>query len=501
MKFALLLIFSILIIKVSSQDQLSINYNLSENKADYYSTIIYDNNSYFVSTFQRNHETNDFGQGLEILSIAIDGGINWIYQKFPSTNDEDFLGEEENMILHDNKLYCVYSIINDESNKEILFIVLTPEGEEIISKRLAIEGNLSLAGGIISFKESIYILCRSTESEIKLLQLDENYNIVNTFTHQAPIANDIYLAGSDSEILISYSSWDNFNNEFNCLILDEDLEIKNHFVDFSVTETLSNISAIKTSDDGYLFTWVKDLSSTLYDTFPYPTVLYKFNKNLEMEWEYTFINLAAKQFSGVIENENGDIFGYGASDKLYAFDIPPFPLNLYSGWCFLIDKNGDLKWERNIFDKRYELFSSFHSGKQIKNGFALVGLVDDYDINSNPVNDPSAWLLSLDQDGCWNKDCSEDIIIDNNGVTEVKSLKHNTIRIYPTLISDHLKIISDEPIRYFRVISSEGIILFNTNNYEDQKTINCKSLNSGLYFLQIFDKNRELIFTEKFIKL
>lgn len=486
------------------QEEISINLNFSHKKADYLATIILENDVVYGATRQRDFEVdNETFLGLQITKMDLYGNTIWADSIVPTDVTEFFLAEEANMILHDDHLFSIYSIITPSTEKEFLFNKHTTDGEQLLSKRIPINGDLSLVSGIVLFNELIYVIQESTGNKLELLEFDENLNLLDSYSISAPIGNDFSLSSSQDKLVVSYSSWNNFNVDFNCKVYDENINLVDGFKDFSISEISSQISALPTTDGGYVFTWSKDLSYSLFDTFPYPTVVYKYNSDFEQEWEYTFYDKSAKQFIGTFITDEGNIFGYGASDELYIADIDPSPLNTYSAWCFLLSPEGELIWERAIFDERYSLLNGFFTAVQYGDHFIMGGLVDEYDPTTNPVNDPSSWLLSLDKDGCWNGNCKEIIIIENDSLsyTDVENFSIPNIDIYPSPAIDFVKI--DTPFKKFnlQVFNASGNTIFTEEIMRSSYRLNVADLPSGIYYILLSDHETGRKYLERVIKL
>ncbi len=504
MKNLLLFTFILFSLTLSSQNEISINLNFSNKKADYLATVLVHDDHVYGATRQRDFEIdNETFLGLQLTKLDLRGNVIWTDSIIPSDIDEFYLAEEENMIIHDDTIFSIYSIISSSSEKEFLFNKHTIEGELIDSKRIPINGNLSLVAGIVLFNDLIYVIQESTPNKLELLEFDQNLSLLDSYPISGAIGNDITLSSSEDYLILSYSSWNAFNNEFNCKIFDKDLNIVEDFNDFSISEISSNVSAIASSDGGYIFSWSNDLSHTLFDTFPYPTVIYKYDEDFQKLWEYTFVHKSAKQFIGTIETEEGNIFGYGASDELYTFDLSPSPLNAYSAWCFLLSPDGELIWERAIFDHRYMLLNGFFSGVEHEDQFILGGLVDAYDPNSTPINDPSSWLFSIDKEGCWNGNCNDIILIENDSinVTNAQDLPTLSIQIYPNPTIHELNI--KTPFNQFElnILSASGHSIHSERVRSRTKRFDFEELPSGFYYIIISDLETRQKYIQRIFKI
>ena len=503
-KILSIVILSLFSLVLFSQEEISLNLNFSQKKADYLATVAVHEDFVYAATRQRDFEIdNETFLGLQITKMDLNGSIVWADSIIPTDINDLYLAEEANMIIYEDHIYSIYSIISDSPEKEFLFNKHTTAGERLISQRIAIDGDLSLVSGIVSFNDLIYVIQESNTSKLELLEFDENLNLMNSYAILAPIGNDFSLSSSEDYLIVSYSTWNTFNVDFNCKVYDKNLNTVESFNDFPISEISSQISASSSVDGGYIFSWTKDLSYALYDTFPYPTVVYKYNNELEQEWEYVFYHKSAKQFIGTFETEEGNIFGYGTSDELYTFDITPSPLNAYNAWCFLLSPNGELLWERAIFDERYMLLNGFFTGIEYQDHFILGGLVDEFDPNSNPINDPSSWLLSIDKDGCWNGNCEDIIIIENDSLsyTDVEDFSIPSIHIYPSPAIDIVNI--KTPFQEFdlQLINAAGNTVITEKRFGSEQTLNMESQPSGHYYIVLFDAKTGRKYVERIVKM
>lgn len=198
-------------------------------------------------------------------------------------------------------------------------------------------------------------------------------------------------------------------------------------------ETLGFVNVFETADGGFMVAWQNDLSESLSDTFPYPTAVYKLDSLANVEWEYVFANRVDKSHISAVKVEGDKMFGVGITDYFY-FEVDPD--RIIDGWCFLINASGELHWERSISDVRESYGCRFWHGVKAENGFVLVGDIDRKNPSGVPfLNDPDVWFLTLDENGCWNGNCEEHIIItgDSTSITDTESpaLPSEELTLYP----------------------------------------------------------------------
>lgn len=83
--------------------------------------------------------------------------------------------------------------------------------------------------------------------------------------------------------------------------------------------------------------------------------------------------------------------------------------------------------------------------------------------------------------------------------SEIKDTNTSKINMYPTLVSDILNVVTNEPIDNISIYNSIGIKIKNINSIES-KSINVRNLSSGNYFISVQLKNtrkENLRFTKK----
>jgi hypothetical protein len=83
-----------------------------------------------------------------------------------------------------------------------------------------------------------------------------------------------------------------------------------------------------------------------------------------------------------------------------------------------------------------------------------------------------------------------------NGTTGINNAANNDIQLYPNPVTNILNVIATEKVNV-AIFSIDGKKLM---GQKDAKNINVSNLVSGMYLIQVYGENNNLLKTEKFIK-
>lgn len=274
-------------------------------------------------------------------------------------------------------------------------------------------------------------------------------------------------------------------------------------------EPLTSVNIYETNDKGFMLAWQKDLIFSLSDTFPFPSAIYKLDSLANVEWEYVFAHKAAKQHISTVKVSGGKMLGIGATDYWRVNNI--YPERWADGWCFLIDTEGNLLWERSIADIRDSYGGRLWHGLETDNGFVFVGDIDKDNPTGVPfLNDPEVWFLTLDENGCWNGNCNQYIVItgDTTSITDTGEPEKasNEIKAYPNPTDGILTIECEncrgqEMPRTVQVFDSNGRKIMETSLYAPKSIINLTHLDNGVYIINILSSSGQYFTSKKIVVL
>jgi len=165
------------------------------------------------------------------------------------------------------------------------------------------------------------------------------------------------------------------------------------------------------------------------------------------------------------------------------------------GWIVKVAENGDSLWMRNY---NFEGINIVYELKDIKEDLEgnLIMVGEYRDISGGDVGQ-KAWLLKVDQYGCLVPDChlvsTEDVYSE-----EVNLL------LYPNPAKDYLSFYcSFSPLWKevtYSITDNQGHLLYHSSHLMNNTTnVNSvDNLSSGIYFLNLFNRN-QIVKTEKFM--
>ena len=421
------------------------------------------------------------------------GNVVWtkVYDGGADTLFHDFL--LRTFVVRNDTVYTAsYVRINDSWG--IRLVVFNEMGEILNTKDLAIPNNHLFIRGMI-FSDNTLILIGSLvvlgERSVFIRQFDLGFNLLaeKELGHtNKPIYNmDLKKAMDGGYLLVYEESVISPQEKTLIYKLDDQFNIL-HSKEMPISENPGGaVNIIEVEENSYMVAWNKDLSYTLYDTFPYPATIYKLDSLFNVEWEYVFVHKAVKEHISFVKTSEGNLFGAGATDYFVVHDIYP-NRGLGDGWCFLMDTDGTLLWERTIADNTKDPISGiFRYGIETINGFAIAGEIGI----TNDARTQDVWLLTLDENGCWNGNCNEYIIItgDTTSITGTDDvlLTKGSIKSYPNptggVLTIEYKDTDVKKNRSVKVSDMDGKIVAGFNLIAPKSTINLSHLGKGIYFV------------------
>ena len=415
---------------------------------------------------------------------------------FSVDNNSNLYPNARTMVLHNDTIFIANEVWKTD-HKEIRLMSINMNGDELTTvdfyptyDQILLRGMIGDDNGLWVYTKEVY----QSQASIHILHFDFQFNLLEDKYLGDPSLfkfSTFLKKHSDGGFITTYAEDTGLNStEVVISKLDEELNVLWTNKILPSTWNFSSAQIMETNDNGYMLAWQKDLSYALSDTFPYPTAIYKLDSTATtVEWEYFFAHKSSKEHYSITKTSEGSLFGVGGTDYFEINGI--FPERFLDGWCFLIDSNGNLIWEKNIADIRYEGGGSFWHGIEIDGGFAIVGGINDTFPDYDPfINNPQVWFLTLDDNGCWNGNCDKNIVINGEVSTSVNNTLQptSTVSIFPNPGPGILTIEYDERDgrfckRKMQLSDSKGNIITTFELIAQKSIINLSHLPNGTYFL------------------
>lgn len=458
--------------------------------------IIEKNERFFIlSVSFCNPLTLDFCQ--ELMEIDHLGNVVW-KTILDSSPHKSMSPNSHNMAIIGDSIFTAGMIWKDTS-VEIRLMCYSTQGQLLFSRDVYIPHKnsrfLIFGGGIINNEYLVYgFLTNETGDKVYISRFDLNFDDIDLhYFGNSKVKNAMCVVPSKNEgYLMAYSErlesggYSNFvlnhlDQSFNVTFTENVIPGRDQFATVKIAET---------EDNGYLLTWQKDLSYALIDTYPFPPAIYKLNEFTEIEWEYIFVSHHIKEVINTKQLEDGSILGMGVSDYWYFFDL--IPGSKLNGWCFLMDKDGNLIWEREIKDNRNAWGGRLWDGIPTEDGYIFVGDIDTKTPPGAPLlDDPDVWFMTLDKNGCWNGLCTPKILISDSTSHSIPTERQvqQPLQIYPNPTSDQITIVRPEAANYLTVrrvvlLNMNGQTIFEQDLLAPKSIIGLSHLSAGTYFLQ-----------------
>lgn len=206
----------------------------------------------------------------------------------------------------------------------------------------------------------------------------------------------------------------------------------------------------------------------------------KLNPNGDIEWQNTIGGSDADELRSIKQTIDGGYIlgGYSYSD--ISGDKTEDSNGLFDYWVIKLDNSGSIIWQNSIGGSADDFLNCVQQTSD--NGFILGGSTDsgisgDHTEYTNGSYD--YWIVKLEP---------EMIGVNENQMQD--------INIYPNPVNELLYVDFDEEIQ----IEIVNILGKNVLARSNQKKINVGQLAKGVYLIQIFDINHDLLKTSKFLK-
>jgi Secretion system C-terminal sorting domain len=252
-----------------------------------------------------------------------------------------------------------------------------------------------------------------------------------------------------------------------------------------------------TTGNSYII-WQKDYWAS-WDTFEYPPVLIKIDKNGEKIWEYSFYSKLGLYLNSIFIAKNGDIIGCGVDDDM--IDNTPSYGNS-GGWIFRMSAEGVLKWRRSIADPNIPNINAERliNGAELPNGDLVF--CGDVGYLQPPFSTGASdiWVIRTDSMGCLNPNCGDiQLVTSTNEIED----EQGQIVLFPNPSNDFVTISSDSDNLQFEkieIFDVTGKYLYTKVLSGNNKKINISSLSNGFYVVQVHLNDNKVI-AKKLIKI
>ncbi len=433
----------------------------------------------------------------ELMETDQQGNVIW-KTILDSSPHKSMSPNSSNMAIKGDSIYTAGMIWKDTS-VEIRLMCYSTQGQLLFSRDVYIPHKnsrfLIFGGGIVNNEYLVYgFLTNGSGDKVYISRFDLNFGDIGIHYYgNSKVKNDVCVVPSkNGGYLLAYSERLQSGGYSNYVLnkLDENYNVTFTKSLIPCSNQFSLVKIAETEDNGYLLTWQKDLSFFLIDTYPFPPAIYKLDEFTELEWEHIFVSHHVKEVISTKQLEDGSILGIGVSDYWYFFDV--IPGSWQNGWCFLIDKEGNLVWEREIKDNRNAWGGRLWDGIQTEGGYIFVGDIDTKTPPGAPLlNDTDVWFITLDKDGCWNGLCTPKILISDSTTQSIPTIKqgHQPLQIYPNPTSDQMTIVRPDESnslnnRRIVLLNMNGQTLFEHNLLAPKSIIGLSHLSAGTYILQ-----------------
>lgn len=505
MKILTFIISMLLTLHVSYGQELSVNIPVTENKRSDAAYQVAELNGNYLMLGVSFCNDSILVYCLTLTYVDPQGNKIWshIYDGSP---DIDLNPNGWTMVVNDYGVFVgAYVWKESESRSDIRIMAFDFEGDLqhqadfylpdmafIHTRRMYDYGGRLVLMGICrqtwANKQSVFIL----SVDYTLQEFEDRY-----YLSEGTIGSVDLFHQNDGNYALAYAQRTPFK-ELMLFKLNEGLEVlfsKKVVEGFSIG---SQLNLFQTEDEGYILAWHKDLWDEDPSSFPEPCAVYKLDTEGNMEWEYVFDSRYAKNHSHIYPSSDGFILGSGATDYFYQHD-DVYPGAGLCGWAFKLDMQGNLIWDRTIFDNRNAFSGRLFHTIETDSHYLYVGDINMYNPTGVPfLNDNDVWFLTLSKDGCWNDVCAEVILITSDstaqvivGAEEVAELPESDpeLSLYPNPTSDVLTLEYDPSVggsldRKALVYDLTGRLLMEIQLRAPRSIINLRHLGVGTYLVQ-----------------
>lgn len=255
----------------------------------------------------------------------------------------------------------------------------------------------------------------------------------------------------------------------------------------------NNCSLVVLDDGGFLLSFFRDNSD---GGWFFPPILIWLDSMGNFVQQYDFPAETERAIHQIHKTSSGTVIGAGLIDRFDA-DLG------IGGWVFGMTQQGELLWERQIFDLRFPLKESFFTAfeEAPDGGLILTGFIQDTFPNHEPfINNPNIWLVKLDSAGCLEPDCDLMQIVGEPTQTRYSN-ESRVFKIYPNPARNVVYLEKEETFGFkARFADLMGKVFLEANfQAGNRQQFDISLLPPGIYFLWIENEDGELVQVEKIV--
>ncbi len=433
--------------------------------------------------------------------IDFEGNVKWNYD----FNDKDtsYLGtpnNQENWII-ENRFYTLSKVVLPDNEEEYQYIIFDINSGQIDFQKSYKDSDINM-GGLSFFspyKDSLFVFGQS-----HIVDQGRNVPAFRIINREGEIVRSVdahsYFANNTT---LTTNFEENASGDFNIITVQRDY--------FSTTAGF--LYAGICSRDGNKLTHFATGDHTV-GGYPREITFANGNRFLVASIDTLWDDIFAKSilFKTYYLKPNGEVI----KDSLYHHGDTIYALS-----DVILCNNGDAliagiaKVELELEDDNNELFiirvnpqgetvwhkkySPYLFGPNNLNRMQVLQIEEDWDNgilvtgNMSRITDPltnererNAFLLKLDQNGCYGADCNGgNILLSTKAPIPITPLPE--VNIYPNPATDRLQITTASNEDYdWRLFDTQGrLIREGVGDYQNSTSINTESIHNGTYFLQI----------------
>lgn len=434
--------------------------------------------------------------------LAIDYSGNIVYTNIIDSMQVAFL---DNLFVDGDKVYL--SLISNSPLPEnyVTLFQFDLNGNLINERKFEHFGKLYLPLGITKSADTELILSLKVENVMPtkdtciFMMLDTNLNTVNSIVKTEPFANcnSSILKPSEKGKFI-YAQVPGYLDDVHGYVTKIDTngtEIWNYELPKTYAPRIDVVS--DTSGICYAI-WQKNYYVS-WDTFNYPPVLIKLDKNGVKLWEYPFYSQLGLFLNNIFIAKNGDVIGCGVDDDMTE-NTPSYDNS--GAWIFRMSPDGVLKWRRSIADLTLSNIDAERliDGTELPNGDLVfcgdIGYLEPpYSTGGSDI-----WVIRTDSMGCFSPNCGDIQLVTSSKDIESKNAE---IQLRPNPARDFISFssnMSNFQIQKVDIFDISGKFIFSEKLNFFINEINILSLSNGFYVAKIYLSNNKVV-AKKFIKL